>query len=206
MSIMRGAEQLVCRSALWGRFAAGAVMPRALSGVRPEGDVLEIGCGGGSMAARLLADDPDITVTGVDIDPGMVDAAARRLRPYGARGRAVLGDCTDLPFEPASFDTVVTFLMLHHVGEWEAALSEAVRVLRPGGMFAGCDALDTRAARWFHQALFTRFRLAGYAELRRHFEALGLEGITMRRHAAGVIATFSARSTVSSARADGGTG
>lgn len=206
MSVMRGVEQLVCRSGAWGRFAAGAILPQALSGVRSEGDVLEIGCGGGAMAARMLADDPDITVTGVDIDPAMVHATARRLRPYGQRGRAVRADCTDLPFDPASFDTVVTFLMLHHVGEWEAALAEAVRVLRPGGLLAGCDALDTRPARWFHRALFTRFRLAGYDELRHRFEALGLERIAMRRHAAGVIATFSARCTVSSTGEVGGTG
>lgn len=193
MSVMRGAEQVVCRSALWGRFAAGVILPRALPGVRLEGDVLEIGCGGGAMAVRMLADNPDITVTGVDIDPAMVATAARRLRPYGARGRALRADCTDLPFEPASFDTVVTFLMLHHVGAWEAAVAEAARVLRPGGLFAGCDALDTLSARWFHQALFTRFRLAGYGELRQRFEASGLEQVTMRRRAAGVIVTFSAR-------------
>ncbi|HEX6444606.1 MAG TPA: class I SAM-dependent methyltransferase [Streptosporangiales bacterium] len=193
---MRGAEQLVCRSDVWGRFAAGVVLPRALSGVRPEGDVLEIGSGGGAMAARMLADHPDISVTGVDIDPAMVRAAKRRLRPYGRRGRVVVADCTALPFEAASFDTVVTFLTLHHVGDWEAAVTEAVRVLRPGGLFAGCDALDTRAARWFHQALFTRFRLAGYAELRQRFEAAGLERIVMRPQAAGVIATFSARRAV----------
>lgn len=193
MSVMRGVEQLVCRSGAWGRFASGVILPGALAGVRPEGDVLEIGCGGGAMAARLLADHPDVTVTGVDVDPAMVAATARRLRPYGERGRALHGDCTHLPFEAGSFDTVVTFLMLHHVGDWETALAEAVRVLRPGGLLAGCDALDTRAARWFHQALFTRFRLAGYDELRQRFEALGLERITMRRHAAGVVATFSAR-------------
>jgi SAM-dependent methyltransferase len=196
VSVMRGAEQLVCRSAVWGRFAAGVILPRALPGVRLEGDVLEIGSGGGAMAVRMLADNPDITVTGVDIDPAMVTAAGRRLRPYGERARALRADCTDLPFESASFDTVVTFLMLHHVGEWEAAVAEAVRVLRPGGLFAGCDALDTRAARWFHEALFTRFRLAGYAELRQRFEASGLEQIAMRRHNAGVIATFSARRAV----------
>ncbi|MBO0826730.1 MAG: class I SAM-dependent methyltransferase [Streptosporangiales bacterium] len=193
MTIMRGAEQLVCRSGAWGRFAAGVVLPRALPGVRPEGEVLEIGCGGGAVAARLLTDHPEIGVTGVDIDPAMVGATARRLRPYGPRGRAVRADCTHLPFEPASFDTVVTFLTLHHVGGWEDALAEAVRVLRPGGLLAGYDALDTRAARWFHRALFTDFRLAGYTELERRLDALGLEQVVVRRQAAGVIATFHAR-------------
>lgn len=206
MSVMRGAEQWVCRSTAWGWLAAGAILPRALPGVRPEGDVLEIGCGGGAMAARLLADHPDITVTGVDIDPAMVSAAERRLRPYGQRGRAVRADCTALPFDADSFDTVITFLMLHHVVGWEDALAEAVRVLRPGGLLAGCDALDTRAARWFHRALFTEFRLAGYDELRQRFDALGLERVTMHREAAGIIATFNARCTVSSAREVGGTG
>lgn len=191
MPSMRAAEQVVCRSAGWGWFAAKVILPRVLPGVRPEGDVLEIGCGGGAMAAQLLAADPAIRLTAVDIDPLMVEATARRFEPHGSRARAMQADCTDLPFDAATFDAVVSFLMLHHVGRWEDALAEAVRVLRPGGLFAGCDALDTRAARWFHHALRTRFRLAGRADLWRRLDSLSLDRIELRSHLAGVIATFS---------------
>ncbi|MQA82447.1 MAG: methyltransferase domain-containing protein [Streptosporangiales bacterium] len=191
--MMRAVERSVCRSAGWGWLASRVILPRALAGVRPAGDVLEMGCGGGAMAAEMLAADPAITLTALDIDPSMVDATMRRLGPYGHRARAIEADCADLPFEAGSFDTVVSFLMLHHVGRWEDALGEVVRVLRPGGLLAGCDALDTRVARWFHQAQGARFRSAGHAELRRRLESLPLERIAIRTHLGGVIATFSAR-------------
>ncbi|PZS26418.1 MAG: SAM-dependent methyltransferase, partial [Pseudonocardiales bacterium] len=52
----------------------------------------------------------------------------------------------------ASFDVVVSYLMLHHIGNWEAAVAEAVRVLRPGGRFVGYDLIDTAASRALHHA------------------------------------------------------
>ena len=40
--------------------------------------------------------------------------------------------------------------MLHHVGDWKGALSEALRVLRPGGLLVGYDALDGPLVRLLH--------------------------------------------------------
>jgi ubiquinone/menaquinone biosynthesis C-methylase UbiE len=80
----------------------------------------------------------------------MVAATAARLRDFGERARVTVGDATDLPFEDASFDITVSFLMLHHVGDWESAVGEAVRVLRPGGRFLGYDLLHTAFSRGLH--------------------------------------------------------
>jgi SAM-dependent methyltransferase len=44
------------------------------------------------------------------------------------------------------FDVVLSFAMLHHVGDWRGAVAEAVRVLRPGGHFVGWCALDGAAS------------------------------------------------------------
>jgi len=144
-------ERLLCRTAAWGALVRPLV-PWALSSRTPSGRVLELGGGGGAMAAGVLDRFPDARLTLIDIDPRMVAAVRRRLAGYGDRARAEVGDATDLPFDAASFDVVVSFLMLHHAGAWEAAVAEAARVLRPGGTFLGYDLHDTAVTRLFHRA------------------------------------------------------
>ncbi|MGV0495105.1 class I SAM-dependent methyltransferase, partial [Mycobacterium kansasii] len=73
-----------------------------------------------------------------DFDPAMVRTAARRLQAYPevtVRG----ADATDLPFSADSFDSVLSCLMLHHIVEWERAIAEIARVLRPGGSLVLVD-------------------------------------------------------------------
>lgn len=63
------------------------------------------------------------------------------------------GDGTDMPFPPQQFDSVVCFTMLHHVptpAQQDALFADALRVLRPGGVFAGSDGLDSRLFRLIH--------------------------------------------------------
>jgi ubiquinone/menaquinone biosynthesis C-methylase UbiE len=148
--IMPAGERLFCRTAAWGALARRVLLPWALSGQRVGGEVLEIGSGAGAMAAGILAGTPDARVTASDLDPAMVRVSARRLTPFGSRADVRVADATALPFEDASFDVVVSFLMLHHVGAWETALGEVVRVLRPGGRFLGYDLLDTARSRGIH--------------------------------------------------------
>src|SRR5438309_8135478 len=103
------------------------------------------------MAAELLAhhDQPSMTVT--DFDPEMVDAAAARLAEFGDRVTMRQADATALPFPDESFDAVLSWVMLHHTVEWEKALAEAVRVLRPGGHVVGYDLLSTAPLRLLHR-------------------------------------------------------
>lgn len=131
--------QVLCRSAPWRVAARHVVLPWALQGVELHGDVLEIGCGSGAMASDLLHRYPDVRLTATDVDDAMVDASRQRLTPFGSRATVRRADATALPFPDASFDAVVTFLMLHHVIDWERALAEITRVLRPGGVLAGYD-------------------------------------------------------------------
>jgi SAM-dependent methyltransferase len=152
MPIMPVGERVFCRTRAWGLFARRAVLPWAVAGQQLSGDVLEIGGGGGAMAAGLLARFPAARVTVADLDPLMVRVTERRLVPFGDRAAATVGDATALPFDDGSFDVVVSFLMLHHIGRWEAAVGEAVRVLRPGGRFVGYDLVDTLVSRAIHHA------------------------------------------------------
>ncbi|MEO6885675.1 MAG: class I SAM-dependent methyltransferase [Jatrophihabitantaceae bacterium] len=151
MPIMPVGERVFCRTTAWGVFARRAV-PWALSRQALNGDVLEIGGGSGAMAVGMLTRFPSMRLVVVDLDPAMVAATTRRLGPFGARASVRIGDATALPFTDESFDTVVSFLMLHHVGAWESAVAEVGRVLRPGGRFLGYDLPDSAISRTIHHA------------------------------------------------------
>jgi SAM-dependent methyltransferase len=100
----------------------------------PGARVLEVGSGPGHLAGRL-ARDHGLAVTGVDLDPAMVERArANVARPAGrARPEFMVGDAAALPFPDASFDLVVSTLSMHHWAKPTAGLAEIRRVLRPGG-------------------------------------------------------------------------
>jgi ubiquinone/menaquinone biosynthesis C-methylase UbiE len=94
-------------------------------------DYLELGCGGGHVT-RHMATECGLQCTGTDVDPDMVEAA--RSRSQGIENvKFLTADATDLPFEDASFDLVLSFGILHHIGEWPRVIEEVSRVLRPGG-------------------------------------------------------------------------
>ncbi len=66
----------------------------------------------------------------------MVKLARRRLARYPAeRLTLYVGDATAIEAEDATFDAVLDFGIIHHVPEWQRAVAEVARVLRPGGRF-----------------------------------------------------------------------
>jgi precorrin-6B methylase 2 len=56
-------EQAFCGSAPWRPFTCRVLLPWALQGLRPRGELLEIGDGSGAMAAELLGVLPDVRMT-----------------------------------------------------------------------------------------------------------------------------------------------
>jgi ubiquinone/menaquinone biosynthesis C-methylase UbiE len=166
MPTMSGFEAAFCRSAPWRFVARRMVLPWALQGTHPNGEVLEVGAGSGAMAAELLATHPDIRMTVTDFDATMVGAAEKRLAPFAERTTAQQADATALPFRDNTFDFVLSWIMLHHTIEWEKALAEAVRVTRPAGEVVGYDLLSTAPLRALHQAEGARFRMMRLSELR----------------------------------------
>lgn len=95
----------------------------------PGRRVLDAGCGVG-YGSQWLARAGAIVVA-VDID-------ANSLR-YGQSkypgGDFLHGDCVALPFQDSSFDLVVAFEVIEHLSGWADLISEAGRVLAPGGLF-----------------------------------------------------------------------
>lgn len=94
---------------------------------RPFADVLEVGGGQSGLGAMLY---PQAQITNLDMNPAYADSSLNQ-QP---RVRYVTGDATDLPFGNASFDAITMFDLLEHVPDHEAAVDEALRVLRPGGV------------------------------------------------------------------------
>jgi SAM-dependent methyltransferase len=96
-------------------------------------EVLEIGLGYGTVG-QLLAQ-AGAVYRGLDIAEGPVEMMRQRLRWEGLEGeqRVRRGSALSLPYEDASFDRVVTIGCLHHTGDTARGVSEAHRVLRPGG-------------------------------------------------------------------------
>ncbi len=95
--------------------------------------ILEVGCGPGELALRLLAGfdalGPAPQYFGLDVSTTDV-IAARRLCP---RARFLVGSAYELPFANSSFDLVVVCETLEHLAEPSAALAEVRRVC--GGFF-----------------------------------------------------------------------
>ena len=172
MPTMSRFEAAFCRSAPWRFVARRVVLPWALQGTNPTGDVLEIGAGSGAMADEVLAIHPGIRMTVTDFDPKMVTVAEQRLAPFSDRVTIRQADATALPFDDDSFDLVLSWIMLHHTVHWEKALAEAVRVTRSGGQVVGYDLLNTAPVRAVHQAEGARFRMMRLGELRETVSAL----------------------------------
>jgi ubiquinone/menaquinone biosynthesis C-methylase UbiE len=107
---------------LWAEFLARAAFP-------PGSRVLEVGCGTGVITAMIADLDGVSEVVGIDPAPGLVTRARER-RPDLTFD---VGDGQALPYPDASFDGLVFATTLCHVPDPGLALSEARRVLRPGG-------------------------------------------------------------------------
>ena len=94
-------------------------------------DVLEIGVGLG-CDHYLLAKGGN-RMTALDISREHLRLTSMHLELEGLSTRAVYGDAEKMPFDDNSFDVVYTFGVLHHTPDFQAALREIHRVLRPGG-------------------------------------------------------------------------
>jgi demethylmenaquinone methyltransferase / 2-methoxy-6-polyprenyl-1,4-benzoquinol methylase len=101
----------------------------------PVRDVLDIGCGTGSLARLLAIRFPGARVVGVDFSDAMV-RRAREATPR-ARGRSPAGFAVAhvgrLPFADATFDVAASAFVARNLVDLRACFAELHRVLRPGG-------------------------------------------------------------------------
>jgi ubiquinone/menaquinone biosynthesis C-methylase UbiE len=97
--------------------------------------ILDLGCGTGTLAIDLKRREPRAELVGLDADPEMLEQARRKAEAAGTELELTEGFSTELPYEDASFDRVLSTLFFHHLDPEpkRRTAAEIARVLRPGG-------------------------------------------------------------------------
>lgn len=145
-----------------GKFEVWAELLDELA-LRGDEHVLDIGCGRGAVLLLAAERVPGGRAVGADIwrrrdQVGNSRAAAERnaaIEGVSDRVELVHADARDLPFDPDSFDVVVSNLTIHNIAGDDGrhrAVREAVRVLRPGGQLRIVDFLAGRYVEPLHAA------------------------------------------------------
>ena len=119
------------------RVAEHALQLLGTANPKPGQQLLDVGCGNGA-AAIGLANTLGLVVTGVDVDTEQIEAAAAA-RDGLAAVRFLAADATRLPFADGEFDLVYSNKTTHHIRDWQQALAEMTRVLKPEGYLVYSD-------------------------------------------------------------------
>ena len=113
-----------------------------LAKVRLGDKVLDVGCGTGSLTLTAKSSvGPSGAVYGIDAAPEMIEAARKKAKQAGFDAVFEVGLVEKIPFPDATFDVVVSRLVIHHLPEdlKRKAFVEIFRVLKPGGRFLVAD-------------------------------------------------------------------
>lgn len=124
-------------------FLPGRRRAMDVAGLRDGEKVLLVGVGTGADLPLIPA---GVEAVGIDLSPDMLARARARLPLEGRRIRLEEGNAQELAFSDASFDVVLLSLILSVVPDAAACLSEARRVLRPGGRIVVFDKFLARGA------------------------------------------------------------
>jgi len=134
------AREYSCMSGVLS-FGRDQVWKRGLVGRLPDMDApacLDLASGNGDLSALLLDRYPAAHVTALDLAEPMLSIARKR---FGDDERIDLieGDMTATGLDPGSFDLITVGYGLRNAPDLDRALSEIVRLLRPGGILAALD-------------------------------------------------------------------
>jgi ubiquinone/menaquinone biosynthesis C-methylase UbiE len=142
-----GHHESVLRSHTWRTAENSAAY--LLGELRPGLDLLDVGCGPGTITADLAALVAPGRVVGLDREEAPLGGARTTAAERGLTNTAyVVGDVYALDFPAESFDVVHAHQVLQHLVDPVAALREMARVCRPGGLIAVRDG-DYGSMSWF---------------------------------------------------------
>ncbi|WP_116950424.1 methyltransferase domain-containing protein [Jiangella endophytica] len=157
-----GHHESVLRSHTWRTVANSAAYLR--DRLRPGADVLDVGCGPGTITTEFASLVAPGRVVGLDASDEVIAQAAAQNGADAVEFRT--GDAAALPFDAASFDVVHAHQLLQHVADPVAVLRELARVARPGGVVAARDS-DYAGMFWYP-------RLPGLSEWLELYRTLAL--------------------------------
>ena len=119
----------------------GCGVPTAVADLRPGETMLDLGSGAGAdvlISARRVG--PNGRVIGLDKNPEMLDLARRNAASAGVDNVEFLhGNLEQIPLPDGSVDVVLSNCVINLAADKTVVLTEAARVLRPGGRFAVSD-------------------------------------------------------------------
>ncbi len=122
-------EQLMGR---WSRKVGDQFL--AWLNVPANRDWLDVGCGNGAFTEEIIGKAHPKTVTGIDPAPAQIAFAQSRA---GTKGTTFhIGSAQALPFDAAQFDVATMALVISFLPDAAQAVSELVRVVKPGGTIA----------------------------------------------------------------------
>jgi SAM-dependent methyltransferase len=155
-----------------GLARAGAAKPLTSAFERldaPPSRILDLGTGTGNGAQLAASRFPEAEVTGVDLSPGMIEEALRRLpEDLAGQVRYQVGDASALPFEEGAFDLVLLLNMIPF-------FSEIARVTAPGGAVVVVHGSGASTPIWTPaETLREQLGAAGFER----FEEIEIEGAT----------------------------
>ena len=136
-------------------------------------DVLELGCGIGAVAA-FLSENYNMKVWGTDYDQEQIQIARKR---HAEDEHLIyqVEDATQLSFQDARFDLVISQNVFHHLPKWQAAIREVARVLRPGGFLLWLDLTFPKWIVRLFQPLAKKHSLYCIGDAKYVFEKQGFE-------------------------------
>lgn len=114
------------------------LIAQAAAATNPDArHLLDVGCGAGNYALKLLQVLPNLDVDLLDLSRPMLDRAIQRVKAI-ASGQvvAIQGDIREVPLALGCYDVIVAAATLHHLredAEWARVFAKLYQALKPGG-------------------------------------------------------------------------
>jgi len=120
------------------------------SAIGVESRVLDLACGTGDLAFAAAERATQGAVLGLDASSKMIELARHRAAREAPLGNVQfrIGDMSSLPVDAASVDAITAGYGLRNVPQYEAAVREIARVLKPGGVLATLDFYRPESLVW----------------------------------------------------------
>ena len=152
--------------------------------IKEDGQILDIGCGGGANIARLLQHAPKGVVQGIDYSSVSVAKSSKVNAKAIAEGRCKVQEASvvELPFEENTFDLVTAFETIYFWPDIEHCFGEVKKALKPGGQFVIVNESDGSGpmdAKW--ESLIEGMHTYKPEEIRLHLTNAGFKAIVIRK-------------------------